>query len=145
MKLENKLKKWSLAKWKKELWRTFSLYVKIRDKYKCFTCGRKVKGINAQGGHFIPAGACGLELYFHEDNVNCQCSYCNLTLQGNQYEYGKRLGEEKVKELRDIYFKRNHERQYSKQDYVNLINFYDSKINECQTQKQKYVDSENSF
>jgi len=132
MKLETKLKKWSLPKWKKEFWKVFSKYIKLRDNYICFTCGKKVSGHDAQAGHFIPASACGLELYFHEDNVHCQCSYCNVFLQGNQYVYGQKLGEKKVKELREILDKRNTILQYTRQDYARLIEKYKSKLKDIE-------------
>lgn len=128
MKLETKLKKWSLPKWKKELWKVFAEYIKKRDKYRCFTCGKKVSKGDAHAGHFIPAGACGLELYFHEDNVHCQCAKCNLFLQGNQYIYGQKLGKKKVKELKEILNKRNIMLQYTKQDYARLIEKYKKKL-----------------
>lgn len=53
------------------------------------TCGLKVGGRNAQAGHYMPKGACGLEYYFSEENVHCQCGKCNLYLQGNLPEYRK--------------------------------------------------------
>jgi len=127
MKSGTKLKKWSLAKWKKEFWKTFALYIKTRDNWTCFTCGARVKGQGAHAGHFIPKSVCGLALYFSEDNVKCQCVKCNLLLQGNQYEFGKRLGEKKVKELYKIR-QENKELQYTKQDYENLIKKYQKKI-----------------
>jgi len=129
MKEELKLKKWSLAKWKKELWKYFATYIKLRDKNICFTCGRKTTKNNAHAGHFIPKGACGLELYFHEDNVHCQCAGCNLFLQGNQYEYGKRLGKTAEK-LKEIHRKNNNRLHYTKQDYQKLIKIYEQKIKE---------------
>lgn len=130
MRLDKKLKNWSLAKWKKEFWVVFSKYVRLRDKNICFTCGKRIgEGELSQGGHFIPRGACGLALYFHEDNVKCQCSYCNLTLQGNSYEFGKRLGEKKVAELNKIRLEKK-DLIYSKMDYHNLIEEYKQKIKE---------------
>lgn len=89
----------SLAKLKKELWIVFSQYIRNRDGGKCFTCERtNLSGSNYHAGHFIKKSIGGLELYFHESNVNGQCAYCNLFLDGNQYEYGLRLGK-KAKEL----------------------------------------------
>lgn len=48
---------------------------------------------------------CGIVLYFHEDNNHGQCAYCNLFMDGMQYEYGKRLGDKKVAELYAIKLK----------------------------------------
>lgn len=84
---------------KRKLWKVFAQYVKIRDNHVCYTCGAIVYGSNANAGHFIPKGAGGLALYFHPDNVHCQCVYCNLVMEGNHYIYGRKLGESKVKEL----------------------------------------------
>jgi hypothetical protein len=128
MKLENKLRKWTLSRFKRELWKYFALYIKQRDKYICFTCGKKVAGIDAQAGHFIPKGACGLELYFSEENVHCQCSFCNLVLQGNQYIYGKKL-RIVAEKLYEIHAKRNLKLKYKKQDYLRLIEKYKNGYN----------------
>lgn len=77
----------------------------------------------SQAGHFIPRSVGGLALYFNEDNVHCQCSYCNLTMQGNIYEYGKRLGDKKVKEL---YKLKQVTTKWSEQDYLDKIKQYAS-------------------
>ncbi len=84
---------------KAKLWKVFAQFIKLRDKKTCYTCGKKAEGYNLQAGHFIPKAAGGLGLYFHEDNVHAQCATCNCFLDGNQYIYGQKLGEEKVKEL----------------------------------------------
>ena len=83
---------------KKKLWKVFSEYIRKRDKNICFTCGKYATGSGYHAGHFIPKSVGGLALYFHEDNVHGQCFSCNINLGGNQYEYGKRLGE-KAEEL----------------------------------------------
>lgn len=126
MKIETKLKKWTLAKWKREFWKVFALYIKKRDKWTCFTCGKRVSGYDAHAGHFTPKSVGGLALYFHEDNVKCQCASCNLAYQGNQYKFGKRLGDEKVKELHK-YRLENKDLKYEKEDYLRLIEEYKQK------------------
>jgi len=84
---------------KKELWKHFSLYIRRRDKFTCFTCGRTGEGGGMHAGHFISKAAGGLALYFHEENVRAQCYHCNINLGGNQYEYSRRLGKKKSEEL----------------------------------------------
>lgn len=76
---------------KKKLWEVFTKYIKKRDKNTCFTCGKIAEKHGIGGGHYKPAGACGLDYYFSEINVNAQCTYCNLTLQGDQVNYRERL------------------------------------------------------
>ncbi len=107
---------------KRKLWAVFTKWVKTRDNNICFTCGKKVEGYASQGGHFIPKSVCGLALYFHPDNVHCQCSYCNLQLEGNRLEYAKRLGQEKVDELYKI--KNTVITKWSVWDYLREIEKY---------------------
>lgn len=131
MKNELKLKKWSLAKWKKEFWKVFAKYIKLRDKGVCITCGKMgLKGYEYQAGHCIPAGACPLILYFNEYNVNGQCMKCNQFLGGMGAIYRGRIDEkwgigmyEKLEMLIQ-----DKSVIYSKQDYSNLIENYKFKI-----------------
>lgn len=97
-----------VAKLKRKLWKVFAPHIKKRDKYTCFTCGRKAEGMGLHAGHFIPKSVGGILLYFNEDNVKAQCYNCNINLGGNQYIFGQKLGKEKVDELYKIktrYFK----------------------------------------
>ena len=87
------------SKLKKKLWALFSKFIKERDGYICFTCGRKGEGSGMHSGHFIPRSIGGLALYFHEENVHAQCYNCNINLGGNQYAYGQKLGAETVARL----------------------------------------------
>jgi 5-methylcytosine-specific restriction endonuclease McrA len=122
---KTKLKKVSNAdipKLKKKLWGLFSAYIRKRDGGTCYTCGATgLDGHHYHAGHFIPKSVGGLALYFHEDNVHGQCVMCNMFLQGNAYEYGKKLGENKVAEL---YALKNRVSKWSAQDYLNLIEKY---------------------
>ena len=97
--MPKKKKEVSPAKLKRKLWKVFSQFIKQRDGENCFTCGVKCDGANAHCGHFIPKSVGGLALYFNEDNNHKQCARCNIWLGGNQYIYGQKLGEKKVKEL----------------------------------------------
>ena len=94
---------------KRKLWPLFAHWIKVRDRFTCVTCGRKVEGRNAQAGHYIAKAACGLDYYFSEMNVNCQCSACNLFLEGNRPAYRKYLvnkyGEKEVLNLEKNYHK----------------------------------------
>ena len=80
-------------KQKQELDSIFSLFIKTRDEWTCFTCGKKAKGNGMHNGHYIPRGACGLELYFSEENCHAQCFKCNMELEGNKHVYREKLGE----------------------------------------------------
>lgn len=82
---------------KKELLILISRYVKLKyadetGRTKCFTCGTPIK-INTsfcQAGHcFSKSGYPALQ--FNLDNIRCQCDSCNITLNGNEAEFKKRL------------------------------------------------------
>lgn len=120
-----KKSKTSISKLKEKLWKVFSLYIKNRDKWTCYTCGRKAEGAGMHAGHFISKRIGGIALYFHEDNVHAQCYHCNINLGGNQWEYGKKLGEKKVEELQ--YIRRNVIEKWSEYDYLQKIEYYTNK------------------
>ena len=62
-------------------WWLVSRYCRIRDwrKYKtCISCGREMfHWKDGDGGHYAPAGSCGIGLLFDLFNVNLECSKCN--------------------------------------------------------------------
>ncbi|MFS4438578.1 recombination protein NinG [Paracoccaceae bacterium GXU_MW_L88] len=119
----------TVASLKKTLWRHFARYIKKRDKNICFTCGKKVEGRNAQAGHYMPKSACGLEYYYSETNVHCQCGECNCFLHGNIPNYRKAIVRKYgKKELETI--ERNFRKPYtgdSKAWLLERIAYYKSK------------------
>ncbi len=122
-----KLKKQSKSKvsvLKRKLWAVFSLWIRQRDKNICFICGRTATGSGYHSGHFIPKSVGGLTLYFHEDNVHGCCYNCNINLGGNLYEYGMKLGPEKVKEL---YALKQKSVKWTELDWEKKINHYTRK------------------
>lgn len=119
------MKKKSISHLKKKLWIVFSKYIRTRDKNICFTCGRYGEGSGMHAGHFISKSVGGLALYFNETNVNAQCYHCNINLSGNIWEYGTRLGEEKVKEL---YKLKNESWKWGVYEYEKVIEKYEEKL-----------------
>ena len=133
---------WKLNKCKKEFWRVFSIYVRMRDKGVCFSCGKKIPDFyniqgekqpgwkKGQGGHYITAKSCGLALYFHERNVHCQCYHCNINLSGNWLEYRKKMievyGAEETLRIEQLKWTGNV--KYSVVDYADKIEEYAEKI-----------------
>ena len=127
-KLPRKLAyKGSVSTLKKKLWKHFADYVKARDKYTCFTCGRKAEGAGLHAGHFIAKSVGGITLYFSEKNVHAQCYNCNINLSGNQWVYGKRLGEDVVNELLVL---KNAIVKWTIDDYLRRIEEYKKKLEE---------------
>jgi len=58
----------------KKLDNLFSLYIRKRDNYTCYTCGKK-DGV-MQCGHLITRSK--MSTRYNEINSHCQCSGCNL-------------------------------------------------------------------
>lgn len=119
----------SISKLKKKLWEVFSKYIRTRDNYICFTCGRKGEGSGMHAGHFITKSTGGLALYFNEDNVHAQCYNCNINLSGNIWVYGKKLGDEKVEEL---YRLKQENWKWSIFEYEQKILEYQRKLEELE-------------
>jgi hypothetical protein len=78
---------------KKQADKYFSKYVRLRDSVdgygQCITCDRTYHWKQAQAGHFV-SRSCNF-LRYNDENVNLQCSGCNLFKAGDQYQYAKNL------------------------------------------------------
>jgi hypothetical protein len=117
----------SLSKLKQDLWEIFRHYIYKRDNFTCFTCDKtNLQGRDCQAGHFIKASVCGIMLYFDEENVHCQCSYCNGPLDGEQYLYGQKLGEMVVERIRQDRLKYKGA-AWDRKKYMEMIEFYKEK------------------
>lgn len=87
-----KRKKTSIAKLKKRADAIFSRYIRIRDNFTCYTCGRVMDLNSSQNGHFVPRQY--LSLRYDEINCHCQCYACNMLYNGQPSAYAKRLEED---------------------------------------------------
>lgn len=101
-------KKPKISTVKNRLWKTVSLYVRLKYSNdqgyaKCVTCGTTKHYTELQAGHFIPKKK-GNSIYFVEENIHPQCPRCNMYESGNLIEYTRFMidtyGIEKVDELR---------------------------------------------
>ena len=83
----------------KKLDKLFSEYIRRRtgEMVKCVTCGSTGHWKKMQAGHFMSRRHRATR--WHEDNVQCQCVKCNMFGQGEQFKFGKWLGDEKANEL----------------------------------------------
>lgn len=102
-------------------WNTFSLWIRTRDKFTCYTCGDKT-GV-MQAGHFFHN-----VLDFDEENIHCQCSRCNHFKSGNLAEYAVRLlrdlGTKKFKALEQRHYQAMKGEKRSIEDYQKIIDKY---------------------
>lgn len=143
-------KEHSKSWYKKELWKWFSKYIRLRDKRVCITCGRIVPPEKPQGyhaGHCEPKSICPLCLYFSEKNVNGQCYNCNINLGGWGARYRKRVDEkwgvgtyEAIEKMK-IEFKGQ---QWTIDEYLDKIKEYKEKV-KCLTIELKSQDLEILF
>lgn len=82
---------------KKELWKWFSQYIRLRDSddrgyVNCISCGEaKNWKYEIDAGHYIPQIPIYEAIRFHEWNVNGQCKSCNGFKEGNTAYYRKNL------------------------------------------------------
>lgn len=119
-----------VPKLKRKLWKVFSLWIKTRDKFTCFTCGRKGEGQGMHCGHYIPKSICGPGLYFHELNNHAQCFNCNINLGGYGAMYDinmtKKYGQEEVDKLWKI--KADMSLQWDWRTLVSQIAYYTNQL-----------------
>ena len=116
------------SSYKKFLWRLFSKYTRQRDNGVCISCGKVGNWKDMDAGHYIPKTA-GLALYFHEKNVNCQCTYCNRWMHGNLSAYAIALQRKYGKDiLEELDSERNKISKITIPEYQKLIDHYKDKL-----------------
>lgn len=102
----------------RKAWKIFSLWIRKRDNFTCFTCGKKDGIMNA--GHFYHN-----YLDFDEQNINCQCSYCNKWLSGNLAIYAERLIEKYGIRVFKNLSQRRFKVLYTTDDLIKIIKKYE--------------------
>ena len=121
-----------VAKFKKWTWKHFSDYVRERDNWTCFTCGKYDKSPAMHGGHFISRVRAAT--LFDEINVHAQCYGCNIGKKGNAGEYAYRIIQKYGQEAFDDLVERS--RQTHKFTHEELESIYQNaktKLKELQS------------
>lgn len=127
MKYKEKSKLVTLADWKGELDRVFSIYIRIRDDGKCFTCPNEKHWKYQQNGHYISRAH--LSTRFDEENTNCQCIGCNIFKHGNMDEYALALTRKYGKSILEKLNKKKYTIvKYDILWYKKMITKYEKKI-----------------
>jgi 5-methylcytosine-specific restriction endonuclease McrA len=125
------------ANLKKRLWTIFSLFIRQRDEGICFSCGKKDEWKKMDAGHYIPKTA-GLSVYFDEQNVNCQCTYCNRFMHGNLSAYALALRKKYGKNiLEELDSKKKKKIIMENKEYESLIEIYKNKVNKLRGLQEK--------
>lgn len=112
---------------KMKAWLIFALYIKNRDNWTCFTCGKTERGPSMHAGHFVSRSH--NSTLFDEMNVNAQCAWCNMFRNGQPHVYAEKLiqihGQMKFMEL---VRKSRETKQFSKQELLEIHDFYKAKL-----------------
>ena len=125
----------TVQKLKKDLWKLFSIFIRLRDTDKngwgyCKTCQRTIFWKRGQAGHFLPGRT--NTILFHEDLTHLQCYHCNIHLRGNSREYDKfmrkKYGNKKVEEFDKLGKYHKNIKQFTIQELQNLIISYKEKV-----------------
>jgi hypothetical protein len=125
----------SLGKLKKKLWTVFSAFIRARDNYTCFTCGRKAEGSGMHAGHFVSKAMSGFSLYFSEEAVNAQCYHCNINLSGNWLAYEEAMirkhGKERTEAIKKL--ARVVTKSFTAEEYREKISYYQEYAHELKS------------
>jgi hypothetical protein len=106
----------------------FSQYIRLRysknEISECVTCGKQDHWKKLQAGHFISRKHYATR--WDEDNVQVQCSGCNVFRYGEQYLFSKYLGTELSEEL---LIKSRKIQKFTDFELLEMIEIYKDKVN----------------
>jgi hypothetical protein len=106
----------------------FSKYIRLRysknEIAECVTCGKQDHWKKLQAGHFISRKHYATR--YDEDNVQVQCSGCNVFRYGEQYLFSKYLGADLSEEL---LMKSRKIQKFSDSELLDMIELYNEKVN----------------
>lgn len=126
----------ALSTYKEIADRVFSIYIRMRDRGRCITCGAIYRWQDTDNGHYIPRAASAIR--YDERNCNCQCRDCNQFKSGSQPLYKlaliEKYGEETVAELHRLKIVEKH---FTIQELQQLINDYKVKIKQYEPANTK--------
>ena len=131
------MKNKTIGKLKKELWKLFSLYIKLVYSHdgryvSCYTCGcpLEIGTSGCHAGHCLSKSAYPV-LYFEEMAVRPQCYRCNVNLGGNEYEFNQKLKDEIGHDSWQLMYDNRHEKvKHSREWYQEKIDYYNNAIKE---------------
>lgn len=113
--------------------KAMSDYIRERDRWTCYTCGKKGDKHNMDAGHLFSRRFSMIK--FDETNVHCQCVSCNKYLSGNVHEYIKRFlieyGAEHYEHLDHI---KNDYKKFSAIEFIAIEQDYKAKLEQIKAQ-----------
>jgi hypothetical protein len=106
----------------------FSQYIRLRysknEISECVTCGKQDHWKKLQAGHFVSRKHYATR--WDEDNVQVQCSGCNVFRYGEQYLFSKYLGVDLSEEL---LMKSRKIQKFTDSELLDMIELYNEKVN----------------
>ena len=106
----------------------FSQYIRLRysknEISKCVTCGKQDHWKKLQAGHFVSRKHYATR--WDEDNVQVQCSGCNVFRYGEQYLFSKYLGVDLSEEL---LIRSRKIQKFTDNELLDMIELYNEKVN----------------
>ena len=113
----------TISKLKREAWKVFSLWIRNRDNWICYTCGAQRKGAGMHAGHFVPRSH--NSTLFDPMNNHAQCATCNIWKRGEPGIYASRLLKEYGREAFEDLVKRGREtKQFKPSELEEIIKKY---------------------
>jgi hypothetical protein len=106
----------------------FSQYIRLRysknEISECVTCGKQDHWKKLQAGHFVSRKHYATR--WDEDNVQVQCSVCNVFRYGEQYLFSKYLG---VDLSEGLLIKSREIQKFTDNELLEMIELYTEKVN----------------
>jgi len=131
-----KKKKVKISTLDAKLWKLFSKYIRLRDRFqddycRCISCGSIHHWKAIQAGHFISRRHKAIK--YDEQNVHSQCVVCNGFEEGNQYKYGLALIEKYGESIiNDLQVRKKLNKIPDRLWYQEQIKIYQEKLKEME-------------
>lgn len=106
---QSRTKRPTITQQKKKLWKYISLYVRNRDGFRCYTCGKFAMGSAMHAGHFVPSSQCNLAMRYDPEWLRAQCYNCNINLSGNYVTFRENLIKDRGEDAVVAWEQRRHE------------------------------------
>ena len=107
--------------------KAFSDYIRERDRWTCYTCGRVVDKYHADAGHLFSRYFAGT--LYDEDNVHCQCKKCNMLHEVDSEPYKLKFIAEYGEDFYwELYRKSKGLTQRKVYDYIELRKEFEAKL-----------------
>lgn len=117
----------NISSLKQRAWVVFSLYIRNRDSWTCFTCGKIERGAKMHAGHFISRSH--NSTLFDEMNVHAQCAGCNMFRNGQPHLYAEKLvNTYGQKEFMSLIARGREIKQFTRPELISLHIQYRAKL-----------------